>query len=134
MKREIRVIAAREDKGLSLSGSVNCLFKPGRSIRDSDVIMVLAVIRRANELPVILLQVASSRVIIYDASWNPCHDAQAVCRVYRYGQRRATFIYRLIVDNSMERAIFNRQISKNGLQREWASFDGNGRNGFVDVN
>ncbi|KJH45444.1 hypothetical protein DICVIV_08523 [Dictyocaulus viviparus] len=35
----------------------------------------------------------------------------------RYGQQRRTYVYRLILNNCMEKAIFNRQISKHGLQQ-----------------
>ncbi|CAI2350626.1 unnamed protein product [Caenorhabditis sp. 36 PRJEB53466] len=74
-------------------------------------------INRFNSESGLHLFLISTRAGSLDACWNPCHDAQAVCRVYRYGQQKKTFVYRLIMDNSMERSIFNRQISKHGLQQ-----------------
>ncbi|XP_054724958.1 DNA excision repair protein ERCC-6-like [Uloborus diversus] len=61
---------------------------------------------------------AADRVIIYDPSWNPATDAQAVDRIYRIGQKKNVVVYRLITCGSVEEKIYRRQIFKDSITRQ----------------
>ena len=45
---------------------------------------------------------AANRVIIYDISWNPTVDIQAIYRSYRLGQTRNVYIYRILAKGISE--------------------------------
>uniref|UniRef100_A0A182JRP2 DNA repair and recombination protein RAD54-like n=1 Tax=Anopheles christyi TaxID=43041 RepID=A0A182JRP2_9DIPT len=59
--------------------------------------------------------IGASRLVLYDNDWNPANDLQAMSRVWRDGQRKPVFIYRLLTAFSIEERIFHRQISKTSL-------------------
>jgi DNA repair and recombination protein RAD54B len=42
---------------------------------------------------------------MFDCDWNPAVDKQAMSRVWREGQRRPVFIYRLVAQGCIEDAI-----------------------------
>ena len=48
--------------------------------------------------------------------WNPATDLQAAARVWRDGQRKQVFVYRLLAAGTIEEKVFQRQLSKKGLQ------------------
>lgn len=56
--------------------------------------------------------VGASRLFLFDSSWNPASDLQAMARVWRDGQKKEVFIYRLLTAGSIEEKIFQRQIMK----------------------
>ncbi|XP_036267307.1 DNA excision repair protein ERCC-6-like [Pipistrellus kuhlii] len=61
---------------------------------------------------------AATRVVIYDPSWNPATDAQAVDRVHRIGQKENVVVYRLITCGTVEEKIYRRQVFKESLVRQ----------------
>jgi DNA repair and recombination RAD54-like protein len=60
--------------------------------------------------------IGGNRLILFDPDWNPANDKQAAARVWREGQRKRTYLYRFLATGTIEEKIYQRQISKEGLQ------------------
>ena len=43
--------------------------------------------------------IGANRLVMFDPDWNPANDEQAMARVWRDGQKKQCFIYRLIAVN-----------------------------------
>eukprot|EP00045_Choanoeca_perplexa_P001869 m.22119 g.22119 ORF g.22119 m.22119 type:complete len:872 (+) comp11205_c0_seq1:96-2711(+) len=59
--------------------------------------------------------IGASRLVLYDTDWNPAHDLQAMARIWREGQTRPVFIYRLVATGTLEEKIYQRQVVKTSL-------------------
>ncbi len=56
--------------------------------------------------------IGASRLVMCDADWNPATDRQAEARVWRDGQKKHTFVYRLCTAGTLEEKILQRQMRK----------------------
>ncbi|CAN7986196.1 unnamed protein product, partial [Ixodes hexagonus] len=56
--------------------------------------------------------IGASRIVLYDVDWNPANDLQAMARVWRDGQGRHVFVYRLLTTGTVEEKIYQRQVMK----------------------
>ncbi|HIP60270.1 MAG TPA: helicase SNF2 [Campylobacterales bacterium] len=60
--------------------------------------------------------VEADTVIHYDPWWNPAVENQATDRAHRIGQTKTVFVYKLVVENSIEEKIVKLQEKKKSLQ------------------
>ncbi len=66
---------------------------------------------------------AADTVILYDPWWNPAVERQAIDRAHRIGQDKTVFVYRLIVEGSVEEKIIKLQVRKQALADNLISSD-----------
>ncbi|XP_046598354.1 DNA repair and recombination protein RAD54-like isoform X1 [Neodiprion virginianus] len=59
--------------------------------------------------------IGANRLVMFDPDWNPANDDQAMARVWRDGQKKPCFIYRLLCTGTIEEKIFQRQAHKKAL-------------------
>lgn len=57
----------------------------------------------------------ANRVVIYDFSFNPTHEEQAIGRAYRLGQTKPVFVYRFISAGTFEENMNNNTVFKTQL-------------------
>ncbi|KAH0630950.1 hypothetical protein JD844_004358 [Phrynosoma platyrhinos] len=114
-----RILICRGFKLMRIDGTVTHLMEREKRIgmfqKNSDYSVFLLTTQVGG---VGLTLTAATRVVIFDPSWNPATDAQAVDRAYRIGQKENVVIYRLITCGTVEEKIYRRQVFKDSLIRQ----------------
>nr|XP_046248389.1 DNA repair and recombination protein RAD54-like [Scatophagus argus] len=59
--------------------------------------------------------IGANRLVMFDPDWNPANDQQAMARVWRDGQKKTCYIYRLLSTGTIEEKILQRQTHKKAL-------------------
>lgn len=65
----------------------------------------------------------ANHLLILEPDYNPANDWQALGRIYRHGQNRATFIYRLMCTGTFEEVKFLRQLEKAAMGNTFQAED-----------
>lgn len=60
--------------------------------------------------------IGANRLVLFDPDWNPATDLQAMARVWRDGQKKHVYVYRLLSTSTIEEKIYQRQLFKGELQ------------------
>jgi len=59
--------------------------------------------------------IGANRLVMFDPDWNPANDEQAMARVWRDGQKKQCYIYRMLAVGTIEEKILQRQEHKKAL-------------------
>ncbi|XP_037264458.1 DNA excision repair protein ERCC-6-like [Falco rusticolus] len=114
-----RVLSCRQFKIMRIDGTVTHLTEREKRInafqsnKDYSIFLLTTQVGGVG-----ITLTAASRVVIFDPSWNPATDSQAVDRAYRIGQKENVVIYRLITCGTVEEKIYRRQVFKDSLIRQ----------------
>jgi len=57
----------------------------------------------------------ANRLVLFEPNWNPAFDLQAMSRIWRDGQTRVCYIYRLFSAATIDEKIYQRQMRKGDL-------------------
>ncbi|XP_062990572.1 DNA excision repair protein ERCC-6-like [Elgaria multicarinata webbii] len=114
-----RILTRRHFKLMRIDGTVTCLAERQKRVQAFQNDKSYSVFLLTTQVGGVgLTLTAATRVVIFDPSWNPATDAQAVDRAYRIGQKENVVIYRLITCGTVEERIYRRQVFKDSLTRQ----------------
>lgn len=54
-------------------------------------------------------------MVILDTSWNPSQDQQNIFRIFRMGQNKSCYVYRLLSMGTMEEKVYSRSVTKQAM-------------------
>ncbi|KAG7272523.1 hypothetical protein CRUP_006812, partial [Coryphaenoides rupestris] len=55
--------------------------------------------------------IGANRLVMFDPDWNPANDEQAMARVWRDGQKKTCYIYRLLSEKILQRQAHKKALS-----------------------